>query len=115
KRSLLDKLAQNYDFAVPPGMVDLEFESIWRQYEAEKARAEQPEAASSEAASVGIPDTTTVEAVDEAGLPGPAPEPASEVGADAAPSSEEQDDKPPDDKPQDDKPQDDKTQGEEAL
>ena len=46
KRSLLDKLAQNYDFAVPPGMVELEFESIWRQYEAEKARAAQPEAAS---------------------------------------------------------------------
>ena len=93
KRSLLDKLAQNYDFAVPPGMVDLEFESIWRQYEAEKARAEQPEAASSEAASAESPETATGEAVDEAGLPGPAPEPASEVGADAAPSSEEQADK----------------------
>src|ERR1700720_1326172 len=38
KRSLLDKLAQNYDFAVPPGMVELEFESIWRQYEDEKGR-----------------------------------------------------------------------------
>jgi trigger factor len=110
KRSLLDKLAQNYDFAVPPGMVDLEFESIWRQYEAEKARAEQPEAASSEAASAGTPETATGEAVDEAGLPGPAPEPASEVGADAAPSSEEQADK-----TQDDKTQDDKTQDEEAL
>ena len=48
KRSLLDKLAQNYDFAVPPGMVELEFESIWRQYEAEKARAAQPEAAGPE-------------------------------------------------------------------
>jgi trigger factor len=93
KRSLLDKLAQNYDFAVPPGMVDLEFESIWRQYEAEKARAEQPEAASSEAASAESPETATGEAVDEAGLPGPAPEPASEVGADTAPSSEEQADK----------------------
>jgi trigger factor len=110
KRSLLDKLAQNYDFAVPPGMVDLEFESIWRQYEAEKARAEQPEAASSEAASAVSPETATGEAVDEAGLPGPAPEPASEVGADAAPSNEEQAEK-----LQADKPQDDKTQGEEAL
>jgi trigger factor len=105
KRSLLDKLAQNYDFAVPPGMVDLEFESIWRQYEAEKARAEQPEAASSAAASAGSPETATGEAVDEAGLPGPAPEPASEVGADAAPSSDEQADQT----------QDDKTQDEEAL
>jgi trigger factor len=74
KRSLLDKLAQNYDFAVPPGMVELEFESIWRQYEAEKARAAQPEAASSEAApesieglreeaaSTGSPETATGEA-----------------------------------------------------
>jgi trigger factor len=51
KRSLLDKLAQNYDFAVPPGMVEFEFENIWRQYEAEKARTAQPEAASPEAAS----------------------------------------------------------------
>jgi trigger factor len=105
KRSLLDKLAQNYDFAVPPGMVDLEFESIWRQYEAEKARAEQPEAASSEAASAVSPETATGEAVDEAGLPGPAPELASEVGADAAPSSEEQAGKT----------QDDTTSDEEAL
>ncbi|HWO86414.1 MAG TPA: trigger factor [Stellaceae bacterium] len=101
KRSLLDKLAQNYDFAVPPGMVELEFESIWRQYEEEKARAAQPEAASSEAgegsrgqtASAGSPETATGEAANEAGLSGPAPEPESEVGADAAPSSEERADK----------------------
>jgi trigger factor len=105
KRSLLDKLAQNHDFAVPPGMVELEFESIWRQYEDEKARAAQPEAASSEAASdagegsrgqraaAGSPETATAEADNEAGLSGPAPEPESEVGADAAPSSEEQADK----------------------
>src|SRR5947209_13201029 len=77
KRSLLDKLAQNYDFAVPPGMVELEFENIWRQYEAEKAREAQPEAASSEAASeadegspgqtvsAGSSETATGEAVDE--------------------------------------------------
>jgi trigger factor len=101
KRSLLDKLAQNYDFAVPPGMVELEFENIWRQYEAEKAREAQPEAASAEAASgavegargevasSGSPETATGEAVNEAGLS----EPESEVGADAGPSSEEQTDK----------------------
>src|ERR1700730_8831358 len=101
KRSLLDKLAQNYDFAVPPGMVELEFESIWRQYEEEKARAAQPEAASSEAgegsrgqtASAGRLETANGEAANEAGLSGPAPEPESEVGADAAPSSEERADK----------------------
>ena len=87
KRSLLDKLAQNYDFAVPPGMVELEFESIWRQYEAEKARTAQPEAASSEAASeagegpreeaapAGRRETGTGEVVNAAELPGSAPEP----------------------------------------
>jgi trigger factor len=38
KRVLLDRLAASYDFAVPPGMVELEFDSIWRQYQAEKER-----------------------------------------------------------------------------
>jgi len=33
KRDLLDKLAEAHDFAVPPGMVELEFEQIWRQIE----------------------------------------------------------------------------------
>jgi trigger factor len=36
KRSLLDKLAEGHDFPVPPGMVDLEFDNIWKQYEAQK-------------------------------------------------------------------------------
>jgi trigger factor len=49
KRSLLDKLAGTFDFAVPPGMVDLEFENIWRQHEAEKEREAQSEAASATA------------------------------------------------------------------
>src|SRR5215467_12595188 len=63
KRSLLDKLAQSYDFAVPPGMVELEFDNIWRQHEAEKESADQPAPAipeadstvSGEAASVPAP------------------------------------------------------------
>jgi trigger factor len=42
KRSLLDKLAEGHDFPVPPGMVDLEFDNIWGQYE---ARRETPPAA----------------------------------------------------------------------
>ena len=37
KRTLLDKLAERYDFPVPPGMVDLEFENIWAQHQAEKS------------------------------------------------------------------------------
>src|SRR5918911_5258783 len=36
KRALLDKLAERYDFPVPPGMVEMEFNTIWAQYEAEK-------------------------------------------------------------------------------
>jgi trigger factor len=45
KRELLDKLAERYTFEVPPGMVEMEFNTIVQQYEAEKAaqkaRAEQ--------------------------------------------------------------------------
>ena len=36
KRALLDALAAEYDFEVPQGMVDLEFNSIWAQYEQAK-------------------------------------------------------------------------------
>lgn len=39
KRQLLDKLAESYSFPVPPGMVDIELDNIWRQYEAEKSYA----------------------------------------------------------------------------
>lgn len=38
KRALLDKLAEMADFEVPPGMVDLEFDSIWKQIEDAKSR-----------------------------------------------------------------------------
>jgi trigger factor len=41
KRLLLDKLAAQYDFPVPPGMVEIEFNSIWQQHEAEKAYSAQ--------------------------------------------------------------------------
>src|SRR5215207_840714 len=41
KRALLDKLAAQYDFPVPPGMVKMEFNSIWAQYESEKETRSQ--------------------------------------------------------------------------
>jgi trigger factor len=41
KQSLLDKLAERYDFPVPPGMVDIEFNKIWADYEAERDRRKQ--------------------------------------------------------------------------
>lgn len=37
KRALLDKLAEKYEFPVPPGMVEMEFNQIWAQYQGEKA------------------------------------------------------------------------------
>lgn len=33
KRQMLDKLAEAHSFAVPQGLIDIEFESIWRQME----------------------------------------------------------------------------------
>ena len=38
KRALLDHLAENYPFQVPAGMIDLEFEAIWKQLTEEMER-----------------------------------------------------------------------------
>ena len=38
KRTLLDRLAERHEFAVPQGMVDIEFAAIWRQFEQERVR-----------------------------------------------------------------------------
>ncbi len=40
KRQLLDVLAERHDFPVPQGMVDLEFEEIWRQVEESREKGE---------------------------------------------------------------------------
>ncbi|HUT48191.1 MAG TPA: trigger factor [Alphaproteobacteria bacterium] len=50
KRDLLDKLAGAHDFAVPPGMVAIEFDTIWRQIEEarEKDELEEEDKAKSE-------------------------------------------------------------------
>jgi len=40
KRRLLDELAEAHDFPVPPGMVDSEFEQIWKQIEADREKGE---------------------------------------------------------------------------
>ena len=50
KRALLDKLAEGCDFAVPPGMVDIEFDNIWRQYQAQKVPTQQDAAIDTSAA-----------------------------------------------------------------
>ncbi len=38
KRDLLDILSDGHDFELPPGMVEVEFEAIWRHYEERKAQ-----------------------------------------------------------------------------
>lgn len=69
KRRLLDKLAERYDFPVPPGMVDLEFENLWAQYqamrqnapgapEAEREAAPGDEAAAADAAETAAAEST---------------------------------------------------------
>jgi trigger factor len=39
KRALLDRLAEGYRFEVPAGMVDLEFDAIWKQLQEELERS----------------------------------------------------------------------------
>ena len=41
KRRLLDQLADSYSFEVPPGLVDGEFEAIWKQIEQELDHAQE--------------------------------------------------------------------------
>ncbi|HWI87215.1 MAG TPA: trigger factor [Sphingomonas sp.] len=48
KRKLLDQLAGDHDFPVPPSMVEAEFEQIWRQLEHEASHEEDPAAALAE-------------------------------------------------------------------
>ena len=38
KREILDKLADEHEFGVPESMVDLEFDAIWRQVEADREK-----------------------------------------------------------------------------
>jgi trigger factor len=44
KRDLLDRLAERHHFPVPPGMVQIEFDQIWRQVEDERKREAQGKA-----------------------------------------------------------------------
>ena len=48
KRSLLDSLAEKHNFPVPAGMVDIEFETIWKRVEEEMRAEPNPEADSEE-------------------------------------------------------------------
>jgi trigger factor len=97
KRSLLDKLAETYDFAVPPGMVELEFENIWRQHEAEQeTRAKIAAAAGRVNAAAKSDDRIDAPAEETGDAAAPAPAEAAvpeasageETGAAAAPAEE---------------------------
>ena len=48
KRKLLDQLAADHDFPVPPSMVEAEFSQIWQQLEHEASHEADPEAARAE-------------------------------------------------------------------
>ncbi len=41
KRALLDRLAENHSFAVPPSMVEAEFEGVWHQVEARRKHQQE--------------------------------------------------------------------------
>lgn len=40
KRALLDQLDEKHDFPLPPGMVEMEFETIWKQVETDRANGQ---------------------------------------------------------------------------
>ena len=87
KRALLDKLAERYDFAVPSGMVELEFNNIWAQHQAEQERQggrDGDSGAEAEPVSGGV--TAEVAEAPAAAVPSSEGEPA--VGAEAAPAVE---------------------------
>ena len=79
KRALLDKLAERYDFPVPPGMVELEFNNIWAQHQAEQElRNEQVGDAQNEITSPPVGGAA----------PAPAATPAVEAGTGSVPATE---------------------------
>jgi trigger factor len=103
KRALLDRLAEQHDFPVPPGMIEMEFNTIWGQYEAERgarrqvaARAVQsqgdqeagglpPGEGPIDAGNVIAPEETALEgATERAPATAEAEKPAAEYGAEPA-------------------------------
>jgi trigger factor len=76
KRALLDKLAERYNFPVPVGMVDLEFDNIWAQHQAEKEQQQEIAGDRSEAVAEtadGAAETGQLPAEDTPGVAPAAP------------------------------------------
>jgi trigger factor len=59
KRALLDKLAERYDFPVPLGMVDMEFDNIWAHHQAERELQQEPDVDSGETSAAVVSDGPT--------------------------------------------------------
>jgi trigger factor len=101
KRVLLDKLAQSYDFPVPPGMVELEFSNIWAQRQSERELGEsKAEAAASTTVAAAEPEART-EPFEEP-VAGSAPEAKEEAGTGAAQAGEPE---PPSSMPEEPRPE----------
>ena len=100
KRTLLDKLAERYDFPVPAGMVDLEFDNIWAHHQAEQEQQSGRAAEASEAevkpAKDGSPDAPatdenpTVEVSESAGPPTTVAQPSAEGDVEAVVDGDEE-------------------------
>jgi len=96
KRALLDKLAERYDFAVPSGMVELEFNNIWAQHQAEQERQGGRDGDSgaeaepvSGAVTAEVAEATAAVVPSSEGEPAAGTEAALAVEADAAVDNEE--------------------------
>ena len=88
KRALLDKLAERYDFPVPVGMVDMEFDNIWAQHQAEKER--QPEPAAGDGGEPAAEAASADTAPDVAEIGDPPADEAAAAAASAVPEGETQ-------------------------
>ena len=84
KRALLDKLYERCDFPVPSGMVDLEFDNIWAQHQAEEELRQAPAADGAAEADPAVTPSAAAGEPDSAPGGGEAP-----VGASGAPSQGE--------------------------
>ncbi len=87
KRALLDKLAERYDFAVPPGMVELEFNNIWAQHQAEQERQGGRDG-ETEAGAAPVSGGATTGAAEAPATAAPSSEGEPAAGAEAAPDAE---------------------------
>src|SRR6185503_12996266 len=89
KQGLLDKLAERYDFPVPPGMIEMEFNSIWAQYEADKERQKEASAENADAEGDGTIDAAAAVAPEETALEGASDQapPRTETGSSGQPET----------------------------